>query len=393
MVARWLVEQFDAHVVLLGRRSDSAVRHELIVNGVPPDSIQDRSLDVADAAAVHAAVADVEQRVRRPLAGIFHLAGSFREAPLEELTPEDLDAALIAKTAGTVVLADLAALRPDCPLVIFSSVNGFFGGVSAGAYAAANSFVDEFALYRSARGQRVQSLAWTLWDETGMSVGYAMKDLARRRGFFVLQPWAAMASLAYALTRDEPALWIGLDTSRAAISQHCRSECRSLIDAAASVMKSRSTGSVGPRSIDVADGFGTRFPLAVSDAASQPARIAAAVSTSASQPTSAVEQMIVEVWTQVLSRQSVGVEENFFDCGGNSISLARINAELRRRLARPISMPVMFQHPTVRGLATHLSADSAPRVQPVAAGAADRGALRRSRMQQRRSVDAGKKAH
>jgi acyl-CoA synthetase (AMP-forming)/AMP-acid ligase II/NADP-dependent 3-hydroxy acid dehydrogenase YdfG len=382
LLAEWLIDQFDARVLMLGRRAEVAVLSSLAGIGQPGETLFYRRADICDAAALNAAVTEIEQLIAEPACGVFHLAGTFEETPIEELSPERLLENLRAKTIGTIRLGELANARPGAAFVIFSSVNGFFGGVSAAAYSAGNAFVDEYAAHLDGLGQAVHACAWTLWDETGMSVGYSLKQLSRSRGFFVLQPLAGMASLAYALARGEPRLWIGLDTASAVISQHCMEPCRALT---APVARHDAEASGMPAHAVVGDRYGTTVEVPLRQAVQGAA--AANDPAAGSAPLSEAERMIAGIWERVLSRPPLGVDQNFFDCGGNSVSIARVNAELRKALGRVVPMTAMFQHSTIRSLASYITAgDESLRPQFAGDESAERGARRRSRLQRRRKV-------
>ena len=68
-----------------------------------------------------------------------------------------------------------------------------------------------------------------------------------------------------------------------------------------------------------------------------------------------MERRIAEIWAEVLGIGQVGLDDNFFDLGGHSLLLARVQAELRRRLDREIPLLELFRQPTVRALARHLA--------------------------------------
>jgi amino acid adenylation domain-containing protein len=71
-------------------------------------------------------------------------------------------------------------------------------------------------------------------------------------------------------------------------------------------------------------------------------------------PRSELERMVAGVWQAVLGLERVGVEDNFFDLGGQSLLLLRV----RRRLAEAgceLAAEELFRHPTVAALAAHLA--------------------------------------
>ena len=127
--------------------------------------IQYVALDVADALALERAVQQAEQRWLCRLDGVFHLAGLLDERLAIEETRESFAASVRSKVLGTWALARLLRERPDSLLVAFSSVNTFFGGVRAGAYAAGNQFLESYCLDRRAAAEaRTFCLSWSMWD-------------------------------------------------------------------------------------------------------------------------------------------------------------------------------------------------------------------------------------
>ena len=71
-----------------------------------------------------------------------------------------------------------------------------------------------------------------------------------------------------------------------------------------------------------------------------------------------METMLADIWRKVLRRQSVAMDENFFDAGGSSLGLVEIQAELARRLDRKIPVVLLFANPTIRSAAAALSTAS-----------------------------------
>jgi amino acid adenylation domain-containing protein len=74
----------------------------------------------------------------------------------------------------------------------------------------------------------------------------------------------------------------------------------------------------------------------------------------AARPSTPTEQTVAQAWRQVLGRGSVGVDDNFFDAGGNSISALRVHGLICEALDIEFPVTVFFQRPTIRALATHL---------------------------------------
>jgi acyl carrier protein len=72
-------------------------------------------------------------------------------------------------------------------------------------------------------------------------------------------------------------------------------------------------------------------------------------------PESKLEREIVRIWQEVLQLEQVGIDDNFFDLGGNSLRLAMVHSRLQKMIGRSFSITDLFAHTTVRQLATALN--------------------------------------
>ncbi|HEX6042688.1 non-ribosomal peptide synthase/polyketide synthase, partial [Longimicrobium sp.] len=85
-------------------------------------------------------------------------------------------------------------------------------------------------------------------------------------------------------------------------------------------------------------------------------------------PRSEIEATLAAAWAEVLGVERVGRDDGFFDLGGHSLLLVRLQASLRERLGREIPILDLFRFPTVAALAGHLGgggAEGAPAARTV----------------------------
>ncbi|NJO12540.1 MAG: hypothetical protein HC872_02735 [Gammaproteobacteria bacterium] len=73
----------------------------------------------------------------------------------------------------------------------------------------------------------------------------------------------------------------------------------------------------------------------------------------------AVEQLLVEIWQQVLGLERVGIEENFFGLGGDSIQSIQVVSRAQRA-GLQLSTRQMFEHQSIAELAAHLQITAPP---------------------------------
>lgn len=68
-------------------------------------------------------------------------------------------------------------------------------------------------------------------------------------------------------------------------------------------------------------------------------------------PRDEVERQLAELWAEFFERETVGVTENFFALGGNSLLAVRLMSRIRARTGRVLPLAELFARPTIRLLA------------------------------------------
>ncbi|MCC5438880.1 non-ribosomal peptide synthetase [Clostridium botulinum] len=71
-------------------------------------------------------------------------------------------------------------------------------------------------------------------------------------------------------------------------------------------------------------------------------------------PTNDIEESILELWMEVLDLESIGVNDDFFELGGNSLSMITINSKLKERIGKNISIATLFRYSTISSLAKYI---------------------------------------
>jgi amino acid adenylation domain-containing protein len=87
-------------------------------------------------------------------------------------------------------------------------------------------------------------------------------------------------------------------------------------------------------------------------------------------PQSSMEKLIAGNWCEILAKEQVGIEDNFFDLGGHSLSATQVMARLGAALNLELSVRLLFETPTIAGLAR--SIENAQQENPVRCGAIPR---------------------
>ncbi|NEO13875.1 MAG: hypothetical protein F6K59_15465 [Moorea sp. SIO3F7] len=73
------------------------------------------------------------------------------------------------------------------------------------------------------------------------------------------------------------------------------------------------------------------------------------------QPQTKIEQQIAGVWREVLQIEEVGIHDNFFGIGGNSLLVIRVHNKLQELLGIELEIVELFTNPTVHSLSQHIA--------------------------------------
>ncbi|WP_052685138.1 condensation domain-containing protein [Lentzea aerocolonigenes] len=115
------------------------------------------------------------------------------------------------------------------------------------------------------------------------------------------------------------------------------------------------------------------LPMPVAVEADSGTRRAPAAGTARSAAPIALERRVLAVWKEVLGREAIGSDDNFFDLGGNSMLLMRVHELLADDAAEaPLTVNELFRYPTPASLARRLGQTTA-----TAAAGRDRASSRR----------------
>ncbi|MET9974377.1 SDR family NAD(P)-dependent oxidoreductase [Streptomyces microflavus] len=239
-----LAERHGASVTLVGRSAPTTGTERLRerVRACGGDLLYLRA-DVTDASALVKAL-DSAREHHGPLRGVIHAAGVLLDGPARGRTDAETTAVLAPKVTGTTVL-DAATADDELDFFLaMSSFVGTFGNAGQAAYCAGNRFLDAFAEHRAERVERGErhgrsiSAVWPLWEEGGMEMPPAVRQLtATTVGLTAIATPAALRALEDVLRLGRPTVLIGWGDQ-----QRIGSALKALEPTAAAV--GRSTGPV-----------------------------------------------------------------------------------------------------------------------------------------------------
>lgn len=327
--AQWLEQNDPQHITSLKIRAALELRGrgvELVVTGT---GLHNRP-------GVEEALALAEARFG-PLRGVVHSpAGSSagRIGTITDSGESECERNLAAVAMGLLVLDDLTRDRELDFRLALGSLGSVLGGVGYVSFGAASSFMSAFANWRN----RAHRGPWQVQNWDSWKLEWQLDE----RIMTLLRDNLADRILPTAITMEEGLecfrrLFSLLDVGQVAISA---TDLQARIDQWVKLKSIR-----GP---DAPKGLEARQP--------RPALTATYVA-----PRNATEQATVAVWEEMLGISPIGMYDNFYELGGNSLLATQVVSRLRQALGTDLSMAAMFEDPTVASVANVVIARQAVR--------------------------------
>jgi len=72
-------------------------------------------------------------------------------------------------------------------------------------------------------------------------------------------------------------------------------------------------------------------------------------------PKTTIERRLVKIWAELLNRENIGTQDDFFDLGGHSLLAVRLFAEIERVFGKTLPLSTLFKAPTLGQLADAIS--------------------------------------
>lgn len=328
VLARHLLSQYDAHVVIVGRSTltDRSEWESWIATHGEEDLTSRRIRritdletaggeilylpgDVSDTDAMRRAFEQTENRFG-PLNGVIHAAGVAGGSRILFQSAEEAEKIRSPKIQGSRVIAELLRDRSIDFLLFCSSISSYFSAPTASAYASANAFQNSFAEYcRSVLNIPAVAIAFDAWREVGM-----MADAGIPEG---LESYVDK-KMSVAMTNVE-----GIEVIYRVLAQWRGAQVLATTDLDALAM------SIRPHEVASRQDF---------DEQSRGIE-------------STEQEAIIEIWKDLLGVESVDPSDNFFTLGGHSLMGTMMIARIREQLGITFSMRDVFEAQTPERLA------------------------------------------
>ena len=357
-IARYLAENYRASLLLLARSPFPPEEEwdEWIQNHDENDENSKRikqlrdfqakgaqvmvyKADVVDSTSVHLAVQRAEKRFG-PINGVIHTAGVIDYGGIIQRRNRDVTERYInSKVRGTLVLDHIFRNKNLDFLALFSSVGDVlfknkFGQVS---YNAANQFMESFSEYKNAqKDNKTHTFAinWCDWLEVGMSMR-SMQDYHKSDSkdgkevdygsylFGAIPPKEGVEAFVRILNSHVPRVTISIYDLGVLLENQANP----------SSGQPKVYGGGGGKA-----GFGHLRPRPNLD-------------TPYVEPTQKLEQDLVDIWKRFFGFDKIGILDDFYALGGDSLKMLTITNYIKKELNYNLSLGNMMMYPNIKELA------------------------------------------
>jgi len=278
--------------------------------------------------------------------GVIHTAGVPGGGVIQLKTREATETVLLPKVRGTLVLEMIFKGVPLDFMVLCSSLDSVLGEFGQVDYCAANAFLDAFAHYKVTKNGSfpVVSIGWNSWQEVGMAAKAAKQQAGTLRSAQESQcqdheiittdtnvfqkdlkkgllPAEGIEVFGRILHTKEPHVLV----STLDLQTRLRENIISTIPA----LSPEPTPAHLSKSINLRPQLNNDYVA----------------------PRNEVEQAIIGVWEKFFGIEHVGIFDDFFELGGDSLMAVQLVSELRKTTQLELSAHSLLEKPTTAALA------------------------------------------
>jgi phthiocerol/phenolphthiocerol synthesis type-I polyketide synthase E len=299
----------NAQPVVLRRKLQQLI--ELETNGA---QVLPVAADVNDPAQLRTALAAVHARFGG-VNGVIHAVVHPDRGMIAQRTPALVEAAFEPKIAGTLALLDALRAEPLDFVLFCSSISVLIGGLGRSDYAAANAYLDALATAsRRTSPLPLFSVNWDAWRDVGVAVDMDLPEgvgLDERTGVLAFERIANGPDLPQTVVSIWP---------------------------------------LAPRLRPLDDLFDALDDAPAAEVRASHSR--PVLQNPYAAPEGELEEVLAGFWSEALGITPVGVHDNLFELGGDSLLAIRLLARVRKAYGVELHPAAFFKAPTIAELAT-----------------------------------------
>jgi acyl transferase domain-containing protein/thioesterase domain-containing protein/acyl carrier protein len=293
--------------------------------------------DVSDYQRMEVVISDVKQRFGK-IDGVIHTAGLIdHSGVIQRRTREMTKHILAPKVKGTLVLDELLKNHKLDFMVSFSSIGNVLYKIKFGEAAsnAGNEFLDAFAYYKRKTCTFALTIDWNYWLEEGMAARVAAKKNDSGDKSRSTLAYEELLSISPSEGIEIFKRMLNSDLCRVIVSPRDLSSMIRYINA---IVDKKSETSDLSRTTGTIERFYERPGLSTSYAA----------------PNSQTERAIAVLWQKFFGITKIGIYDDFFELGGDSLTAATMTLQIQQALRVRVPLVEVFNRPTIQKLAEYI---------------------------------------
>ncbi len=356
-VAQWLCEQGAQHLILTSRRETTQLELASDQQLRQPDyqvlqSLEQQGVTVE---VLQADVTDTTQMIcvfehitatQKPLLGIVHTAGVFTYQSIEKLDLNTCMQVLGPKTLGTWILHELSQDHNLDLFLLFSSAGSVWGSRGQGHYDAANAFLDAFSYYRQAQGLPALCLNWGLIGAAGMVDSEARQWLVQS-GVEEFTPKQGLKAMAYLLNQELAQGIVAQINWKRFKPLYTSRRSRPLLDHI-HLDQLEDTTESQTEFLQIGDPPGSRSLEANQQQISKPTQYARPnLEAPYVEPRTDLEKTLVQLWRKWFLYDKIGIQDDFFDLGGDSLMAVQLFNDISKTFNKPLTVATLAEATTI----------------------------------------------
>jgi acyl transferase domain-containing protein/acyl carrier protein len=290
------------------------------------------SADVSHQERMEEVISRAEKRFG-PINGVIHNALQIDGGVIHLITREKTENVFASKVRGTLVLDTIFKNHQLDFFILSSSTASIMMEIGHVAYGGASAFLDAFAQHNACFGNGVvMSINWTAWSEVGGALQLA-KEHAKGLGLSESQVKIVGGLLSAdgieafnRIMQLEPAMQI----PQVVVYPH---------DLVAQVTLSKTFSP--PKSIAGIESSREEFkrPKLASEYVA---------------PRDDLEQTLVDIWSDFFGFEQIGIQDDFFELGGDSLKAIVMTSLIEKELDAKVSIATIFNKTTIEELAKYI---------------------------------------
>ncbi|MDD3990360.1 MAG: amino acid adenylation domain-containing protein, partial [Bacteroidales bacterium] len=284
--------------------------------------------DVADYPALEELTKDIIKKHGK-ICGVIHTAGIAGEGFIHSKKPGEFKKVLIPKIHGTVNLVNLFRKNPPDFFVMTSALTALIPTAGQSDYTSANCFLDAVAREPGRKGIRAQSINFSAWKETGMAYE---KGVLEEGVFSPVSVQEGVSAFSTVLHKKVTSVIPGR------VNLSFLDKSAGLPFLISDNILQNGSEKVEAKKDQPSEAVRDQIPLTGRDSGEY----------------SETEIAVAQIWGEVLGYDTVGVGENYYDLGGDSIHAIKIIQLIGNRIKIKLSVGDLLNHLTIEELAVFL---------------------------------------